>query len=94
MIAALRRIRLLCGLIAVGGFAIIGVSHLVALLTHAPGNGFLGAAEPAVFIVACTLVVAAVISIPYLRETTHPGGSRGSAATKSPVTRLSEDSLR
>lgn len=94
MIAALRRIRLACGLIAVGGFAVIGASRLMAMLAHMPGPGFLGAAEPAVFIVACTLVVAAVISIPYLRERTHPGGSAGSAARKSPVTRLSEDSLR
>ncbi|MGN7862663.1 hypothetical protein ACTJI8_18920 [Microbacterium sp. 22303] len=94
MMTALRRVRLACGLIAAGGFAAIGASRLAALLTHVPGNGFLGGAEPAVFIVACTLLVAAVVSIPYLRETAHPGVAPGSATKESPVARISEDSRR
>ncbi|MFJ4166122.1 hypothetical protein ACIPY5_11250 [Microbacterium sp. NPDC089698] len=94
MIVALRRIRLACALIAVGGFAVIGASRLVAMFARVPGSGFLGAAEPAVFLVACALVVAAVISIPYLRETTHPGAAPGSRAGQSPAARVREDSLR
>jgi len=94
MMTALRTLRLIGGLIAAAGFGIIGASRLTALLTRVPGNGFLGAAEPAVFVIACVLVVAAVISIPYLRETTHPGVPPGSTARKSAVARVREDSRR
>jgi len=94
MMTALRRLRLIGGLIAAAGFGIIGASRLTALLTRVPGNGFLGAAEPAVFVIACVLVVGAVISIPYLREMTHPGVAPGPATKESPVARISEDSRR
>jgi hypothetical protein len=94
MMPALRALRLIGALMAAAGFAIIGASRLTALLTRMPGTGFLGAAEPAVFIVACVLVVAAVISIPYLRETMHPGVPPGSTARKSAVARVGEDIRR
>lgn len=73
---------------------VIGVSHLIAHLTRSPGNGFLGSAEPIVFVVACALLLAVVVSIPYLRETTHPGVPPGSTMGKRQAARIGEGSRR
>lgn len=75
MLAALRKARVICGWAAFLAFATIAASHLIALAVQPQGPGFLGAAEPFVFIVACVLLGATVLSIPFLRQQTPSGGS-------------------
>jgi hypothetical protein len=72
MLGTLRRTRIGVGITAAILFAIIAASNLSATFSHSPG--FLGRAEPIVVVAAVILLVASVISIPFLRA---PGGARG-----------------
>ena len=67
MLATLRKLRIAAGILSALLFVTFVADNIVALVIN--GSGFLGNADMPVFLFAFALLVACIVSIPFLKST-------------------------